>query len=136
MKKKDRQRLRRQKKHAQLKKREGGGAHSRIARGAEVAECWMNSDWQEQGGAFIYVLVRKPGGGLATASYVIDPWCAGLRRANGALEFSREAFHEMVHRIDVVADRVFVKTDPAMAKRLVAGGIRFARQNGFRLPRH
>lgn len=66
------------------------------------------------------------------ACFLIDFWCAGLKDAWGSLDMHREDvdWHLEQTERNVSLERI----DPQAARQLVAGAIRYARQNGFRLP--
>lgn len=100
----------------------------------EAVACYINADWQEQGIAAMYVLKRVPGGGMIMAAFFVDLWCAGLKDAWGWLNASREEFEEQVLHGGMTDQVELVRTDLDLVKQIVAGGLRFAEQNGFRLP--
>src|SRR5687767_4262155 len=79
--KKEKQRLKRQKKRDALRRAKGVSPYKRIASAGELVACYMNDDWRERGQAVAFVLRRGPGGVLAMASFMIDLWCAGLKDA-------------------------------------------------------
>jgi hypothetical protein len=66
-------------------------------------------------------------------AYLVDLWCAGLKDAWGWRDASMEEFRERVLK-GHPSPSALVRGDLDLIARLVAGGIRFARQNGFRLP--
>lgn len=82
----------------------------------------------------MYVLRRTSVHGLVMAAFLVDMWCAGLKDARGRLSATMDAFQEWVPNPRGGIRQGFKQVDPAAVRRLVAGGIRFAEQNGFRLP--
>lgn len=131
-KRKERQRHKRQEKRTALMRAQSGSVYRRAGAHGEVVACYLNRNWRESGLASIHVLRRVPGGGLALGAFLVDIWCLGLKDAWGRLDITMEQFREMMDRYPAEAD--LVRVDVGVAQRLVAGGIRFARQNSFRLP--
>ena len=78
----------------------------------------------------------EPGGGTALVGFLVDLWCAGLKDAWGDLHVTRADFEEHSERARARMGVELAELDTATARKLIAGGIRFARQNGFRLPAH
>ena len=134
-------RLARKKKRRQQQKkkriellRHHGGPYQRIGAVGTLTACLINEDWRERGQAVAYVLRNAPGEGLVMVTFLVDLWCAGLKDAFGERGISREVFDEMVEHMSAHLDFVPVELD--VVRGVVAGGIRFAKQNGFRLPAH
>lgn len=99
----------------------------------ETVACYINEGWDEQGMASMYVLRRTAGHGIVMASFLVDTWCAGLKDAWGRLDMTLGEFEEQI--LDRIPEEVqLTRIEIDEVRRLVAGGIRFARQNGFRLP--
>ena len=134
--KKERQRLKRKQKQLAMRREQSRTALQRIASDGGALECWVNDGWQEQGIASIVVLGRASGGSrAAVASFLVDLWCVGLKDAWGSPDTTEHEFRQNI--LEPLKERGNgTRLDPATARRLVAGGIRFARQNGFRLPPH
>jgi len=132
--KKEKQRLKRKQKHKQLRKAASFTALDRIARGAGQLECYINDDWRDSGMASVQVLGQLPDGRCAHAGFLVDVWCVGLKDAFGHRTSLRAGFEDHLDRIGEVLNMVRIPVSEA--KRLIAGAIRFSRQNGFRLPPH
>lgn len=125
-------RKRDQRKGEQLRKAVGAPPRVFAGKGA-IVRCLINANWRENGMAVLHVLVRSANDGHAAATFLIDPWCLGLKDADGNLHTSTEEFNILMDW--VAQDGVeLVTIEPAAARRLVAAGIRFARENGFHLP--
>ncbi len=133
--KKAKQRLKRDRKRQALRKASAVSPYKKAAHGRQMA-VWANADWRERGQASVFVLREKPGGGLAMAGFLVDLWCAGLKDAWGRLDVFREEFDEIVDRMGERMDDSMAEVPLAEAAGIVAGGIRFAVRNGFRLPAH
>ena len=110
-----------------------GSIYKRVGTAGELVACCINAHWREDGLASIHVLRRIPGGGHASASFLVDTSCLGLKDAWGRLDTSYEEFNSGI--IEGMSRTLEMgHADLELARRLVAGGIRFAYQNGFRLP--
>ncbi len=97
------------------------------------AECYIDTDWHTDGMATILVLRKAPDGGYAMAGFMVDLWCCGLKDAWGRLDITREEFHKEM--LESLSERLEIQEcDCNLAKRLIAGGIRVAHENGFTLP--
>jgi hypothetical protein len=130
---KERQRKKRQEKRASIRRAQSGSPYHRLALpGSEFVACYINEDWQDKGIASVTVLKRAPGGGLALGAYLIDTWCLGLKDVWGRLDISQLEFEDHIEHAK--AHLALVRIAPEQARQLVAGAIRFAKQNGFRLP--
>lgn len=132
--KKEKQRLKRKQKQRETRRAAAVTPLQRIAREGGRLECYVHDGWEEGGMATIQVLGHAPGGKLCQAGFLVDTWCVGLKDAYGHREITRLEFDETLDRMSGMMD--MVPLDPAEAKRLVAGAIRFSRRNGFRLPPH
>jgi hypothetical protein len=132
--KKEKHRLKRKEKQQRLRKLNARTALQRIAAEGGQLECWVSPEnWKEQGIASIQVLGHAPGGRAAFAAFLVDLWAVGLKDAFGrsdvpALEFREDNLEPWIDRVGAV------KMDPQTARRLIAGGVRFGRQNSFRMP--
>ena len=131
-KRKEKQRLKRKEKQRELRRVHSITPLRRICSSGGTLECWMNSNWREMGMASLFVLGHAGAGQYALAAFLIDIWCVGLKDAWGKADYSRLDFDEMLDRSR--EGMPMVRIEPDAARRMVAAGIRFARQNGFRLP--
>jgi hypothetical protein len=131
---KEKQRLKRKQKQLAHRKAKGVTALQKVALLGGTLECYVNPDWQGKGLASIVVLAKTPGGRCAYAGFLVDSWCVGLKDAWGKSEASAAEIQELRER--AVRDMAGVRMSADEARRLVAGGVRFSRQNGFRLPDH
>ncbi len=109
-----------------------GSPYRLVGASGQLVACYINEGWQEDGKASMYVLRRAPGGGHALGGYLVDLWCMGLKDAWGRLDIPYEEFRSRV--LDSDSPVAMEPIDLATVQQLVAGGIRFARDNGFRLP--
>jgi hypothetical protein len=132
--KKEKHRLKRKEKQRKLRKLNSRTALQRIAAEGGQMECWVSpKEWKDEGIASLQVLGHAPGGRAAFAAFLVDLWAVGLKDAFGRsdvpdLEFREGSVEPWVERSGAV------RIDPSIARRLVAGGVRFGRQNDFRMP--
>lgn len=127
---------RRNQKRAQKKREQSrarsGSPYRLIGASGDLMACYINRGWKEDGKASIYVVRRVPGGGYALGAYLVDLWCMGLKEAYGRLDLDYDEFLAQTQGPDAPLE--IERIDLDTVRRLVAGGIRFAGQNGFRLP--
>lgn len=99
-----------------------------------IEAAYIDAGWRAEGIATLQVVCSNPIGGHALGMFLIDFWCAGLKDAHGRLDAMQSELDEYFDRAREDVD--LVRIDPDLARKLVAGSNRFARQNGFRLPAH
>lgn len=128
---KQKQKLKRQAKRAQVRRAQGNSPYSKLKHAGEIEACYINADWREQGMASVLVLRRVPGG-HALGGFLVDMLCVGLKDAWGRIDIGMAEFRET---LSDAQDRMeMVRLSPEEAWGLIAGSVRFARKNGFRLP--
>jgi hypothetical protein len=114
------------------KQRAQAAAPERMARGPGLVVCYLNPGWREDG--MITLLVEKQASaGRAFAAFLIDNWCCGLKDCWGEFDIAAGGFDRLLDQYRERMSMVAIGRDQAAG--LLASGIRFARQNGFRLPR-
>lgn len=129
----EKKRKKREQKRHQLHKLHRVSPVKQAAHGRLVA-CCMNSDWEERGQAVAFVL-REAGGRYVMASFLIDLWCAGLKDVGGNSDSSLDAFNGVIDRMNDSMDGTIDDVEIDEIAEVVAGGVRFARRNGFKLPK-
>ncbi|MGB2824643.1 MAG: hypothetical protein WBF17_26950 [Phycisphaerae bacterium] len=134
LKKKERRRLKRKEKRKQAIRLRNQSPYGLLRSAGSVEACLINDDWRQSGLAVIYVLCRAPGRPPAMGNFLIDLWCAGLKDAWGRLDFTHEDFRELVDNASWKTGLEFVDCGLDLARKLLAGSVRFAHDNGFRLP--
>ncbi len=130
--KKSRQGQKRKRKQQGALRRQNISPYRQVIRAPGEFLCYCTQDWEEEGIASILVLKTVPGGGHVMGAYLVDFWCCGLKDAWGRLEMTEAEFDEALADAGAHAPMGRVHLD--LVQKMVAGGIRFARQNGFRLP--
>src|SRR5579872_4721209 len=84
----ERRRLKRKQKQLKIRKAKSRTALQHIAAEGGTLECWITPDWKEQGLASIQVLAHTAGGRCASAGFLVDLWCVGLKDGFGRSEVS------------------------------------------------
>ena len=131
---KERQRLKREKKKQAARRAAAISPYQFIGNRGQLEAAYINADWKSGGLASIQIVRANPMGGHALAMFLVDIWCAGLKDVSGRLDLMRDDIDNHLNR---AKERIELeRIDPNLARQLVAGGIRFARQNGFKLPAH
>ncbi len=133
--KKEKRRVKRRQQLREKRSMQGGSPYRRIGQYGELKACYMTRDWKHKGLGTLFCVRRVPSGGHAMATFLIDFWCLGLKDAWGRLDIAMEEFHDMRGRLSDGGNEL-VRIDLDTARKLLAGSIQFARQNGFRLPAH
>lgn len=131
---KEKQRLKREKKKAQHRRALSVSPYRRIGEAGQVEACYINADWSESGLASIHIIRRNPAGGHAMACFLVDVWCAGLKDAWGRIDLMQEDIDHNLKRARENFD--LERIEIGVVRNLVAGSIKFAAQNGFKLPVH
>lgn len=128
---KEKRRRKENQKKREARRRQSGGPYKLLNNARLIEQCWVNEDWQNQGEASIYVLCRVPGRGYAVMAFLVDIWCIGLKDAFGQLDYPPEEFDDRMENgpLDMA------EMDIDETRELVAGAIRWSRQNDFALPR-
>jgi len=130
---KERKRLKRKRKQEAHRKAVSAGPFKLISRIPAEVQCWMNTNWEQTRQASIFVLRQTRSGRCAMASFLVDFSVAGLKDAYGRLDIRAEQFYKDV--LKPFGDRFgMASITPSEAGKFIAGGIRFAHDNGFRLP--
>lgn len=129
--KKEKHRLDRLKKQRESRKLQGVSPLRRIAASNPRLECWITEGWKEMGIASVQVLATPREGPSALGLFLVDLWAVGLKDVGGTIGISRM---EVMKQHEQNLGPAIVPIDPAEVRRLIAGAIRFSRQNGFKLP--
>jgi len=127
---KHRRELKRREKRLALRRQEGLNPYHAFKSDGELVACYINRGWRENGVASILVLKRVPADRYILCAFLVDLWCLGLKDAWGRIDVTPGELEERL-----TSQTEVVRVEPELVRRLVAGGIRFARQNSFRLPR-
>ena len=130
---KQRQKAKRQAKKLAERRRSSVSPLKRLAEAPGEAECWMSGDFDLNGQTQIFAW--KQGAGLTgVACFLVDRGVVGLKDAWTRLRIDRSEFLDMVDgckRRGIPMHRVSLDE----VRRWVAGGLRWAQDNGMRLPK-
>ena len=131
--KKQRHKAKRAAKRQAGRRRQSVSPLKRLAAAPGEAECWMSDGMDELGQ--VGALVFKRGAGLmGVACFLVDRGVVGLKDAWTRMGVEHGEFEEMLEksRDDGLPTR---RATPAEVRRIVAGGARWAHDNGMRLPK-
>lgn len=134
--KKEKQRLKREKKKQAARKTALENPLRRIAKTGQPLECWVGPMWRQNGLADIFVIGHVPGGSECLAVFLIDLYCVGLKDAYGRRDLTGAQIREGILEPREERGGKLERIDVEQVRRFVAGAIRFSRQNGFSLPAH
>lgn len=131
--KKQRREAKRKQKRQEARRRESVSPVKRLAESNGEVECWMSDDFESMGQ--LQLLVYKRGAGLSgAASFLVDRGVVGLKDAWTRMDIERG---ELDNILDGSAARGIRMRRAGVeeVRRWVAGGIRWAHENGMRLPK-
>ena len=105
--------------------------HIRHARNYPIADCWVQSGWDEGGLAVVAIARRQPNDNIVFGNYLVDNYCLGLKDTycNADIppgQFRRDYLPKMFRTGS------YVSISPALAHEIIYGGIEYAAQFGFR----
>lgn len=131
--KKQRNKAKRQAKRLAIKRRDSISPIKRLAEAKGDVEYWMSEDFEELGQAQMFVY-KRAAGLSGVACFLVDQGVVGLKDCWVRMRIERSEFQEMIDRSQergISMRRVL----PEQIRRMVAGGIRWAHENGMRLPK-
>lgn len=131
--KKQRHDAKRKAKRTAIRRRNSISPVRRLADAPGAVECWTSEDFEERGQMQLFVYKR--GAGLAGfAAFLLDRGVVGLKDAWVRMGLRKDEFDDTVEgcRLRGIGMR---RSSPEEVRRWVAGGLRWAHDNGMRLPR-
>jgi hypothetical protein len=100
------------------------------ARELPVHECLINPQWKEEGMAPILISRKQTDGKLAFGTFMVDIFCLGLKNtfcnANISLNEYENTLKEKIYRLTS-----YIECDFNLAHQIIYGAIDFARKLGF-----
>jgi hypothetical protein len=131
--KKQRHRAKREAKKLAMRRREAAGPLKRLAGAPGDIECWMSDSFELNGQMQLFAYKRAAGlSGMAC--FLVDEGVVGLKDAWTRIGVERVEFNEM---IDGSRERGIPMRRATVdeVRRWIASGIRWANENGMRLPK-
>jgi hypothetical protein len=131
--KKQRHKAKRQEKRREARRRESISPLKRLADSPGEIECWMSRDFEGNGQLQIFVL-KQAAGLSGVACFLVDRGVVGLKDAWTRMRIDRKDFKGM---LDACVHQGIPMSRVALddVRRAVAGGLRWAYENGMRLPK-
>lgn len=100
------------------------------SRELSIHECLINPQWKEEGMASILISRKQPNGNLAFGVFMVDIFCLGLKNtfcnANVPLDEYENTLKEKIYSLTSHID-----CDVDLAHQIIYGAIDFARELGF-----
>ena len=95
-------------------------------------ECLVTDGWSESSAMLVQVIIsrRRPLGGVAMASFLVDLGCLGVKDALANDNVSMEEYDEFIENIAGASD--LYTSPPSMAVKLLETAVRYAASLGFR----
>lgn len=99
------------------------------ARSLPVFECWVNSEWEENGLANILVGRKHTNGNITAGLYLVDLKCLGVKDAHYWFNIAEYEFREI---LDYAGDSMEMEAcSYALAHNIIFAGLEFAEDYGF-----
>lgn len=131
--KKQRHRAKREARRKELRRKESVSPIKRLAMARGELECWISDDFESFNQ--LQIFVYKRGGGLSgIACFLIDRGVVGLKDAWTRMDISPEEFGDMLTRGQQNGITLH-RGSAEEARKWIAGGVRWAHDNGMRLPK-
>jgi hypothetical protein len=131
--KKQRQKAKREAKRREARRRDALGPIRRLAAANGEIEYWMSQEAGEVGQLQMFVY-KRAGGLSGLAAFLVDRGVVGLKDAWVRLDIERGEFDEILQKC-TSRDIRMRRADVEQLRRWVAGGMRWAYENGMRLPK-
>jgi hypothetical protein len=129
--KKERRNAKRQAKLREVRKRESASPIKRLAEAPGEVECWMSGFETGQAQIFVY---KRAAALSAMACFLVDRGVAGLKDTFVHVGYERQALDETLKTCQRQGIRM-ARASVEQVRRMVAGGMRWAYENGLRLPK-
>jgi len=132
-KKKQKRKSRREAKRKEARRRDSVSPVKRLAAAHGEIECWMSDDFEgkRQSQMFVY---KRAGLLMGVAAFLVDRGVVGLKDAWTAMNITRQQFEEVLEGSrgeGITMSRAKMED----VRKMVAGGFRWAYENGMRLPK-
>lgn len=131
--KKQRHKIKREAKRREARRRNSVSPVKRLAESTGDTECWMSDDFHELGQAQVFVY-KRAGTLSGIACFLIDRGVVGLKDAWVRMNIDHDELDAALDKSDQEGISMRRATLDE-ARKLVAGGLRWAHDNGMRLPK-
>jgi hypothetical protein len=131
----DKRRARAKEKKLAKRRLQGTSPLARLAgRAEETCECWLTQSEDER---MVSLEVMRParGGQTVAAFFLIDRDCVGVKDAFCRLDVDPVELRAFLRERGAAGDAQVARVDLSVARKMVAGAIRWTRAHPFRLPR-
>lgn len=132
--KKSRHEAKRKAKRLQIRRQRSVNPIKRLADAPGQTEYWISKNFEDLGQlqAFVY---KRAAGMTGIACFLVDRGVVGLKDAWARMHIERQEFDDM---LEACSDRGIPMSRATVdeVRRVVAGGIRWAHENGMRLPQN
>ncbi|HSU66724.1 MAG TPA: hypothetical protein VLJ39_07625 [Tepidisphaeraceae bacterium] len=131
--KKQRREAKRKAKRQQIRKQSSVSPTKRLADARGEVEGWMSEDFELHRQVQLFVW-KRAAGLTGIACFLVDQGVVGLKDAWTRLGVVHDEFEEMIDQSERRGISM-LRTEPEEVRRWVAGGVRWAHDNGMRLPK-
>ncbi len=100
------------------------------ARSLPIHECWINSDWNDQRLAQVYVARKHTNQNLTLGLYLVDLNCLGIKDSHYFFNISELEYAELIEHAKTALD--MVQTNYLLAHNVVFAGLDYAEDLGFK----
>ena len=102
----------------------------KVMRKLPIEQCYVNTNWREEGMAHVMVVRRRPDDRFAMVSYLVDTFCLGVKDAMWNTRMEKSEIDALVEHYTEVID--FAMCDYATVHNLVLGAVEFAEEAGIK----
>ena len=106
------------------------------ARSLPLAECYVNSRWNDCGMAQVIVCRKHVTGNITAGFYLIDTFALGVKDCLYKFNLSTKDFGEILDSIRdkyvEINEEEFIETTYTIAHNIIYGGIAFAEEYGYK----
>ncbi len=98
------------------------------ARELEIGTCYVNSNWQDNGMAYLFVTRKHKQGTYTVGAYLVDTYCLGVKDTFFRFSIDPEDLNEMVDTLPL--DMVEISYNEA--HNIIYGALEFAEEGGIK----
>jgi len=94
-----------------------------------IYECLVNSEWEEQGVAHVFVTRKHTNSNITSCMYLIDLFCLGVKNSQYLFNISPTEYQERKEELEHIE---LVPISYALAHNIIYAGLEFADEYGFK----